>query len=268
MIVGQKRWKSPAKETALKSIGFFRSGPGGAPYPAVIEKDQLLFELITEGAVYNPSGNTLHGVGTVFLHRQGQETVSRTEGDGFYACRTACFHRDWASPPVDWPRHFAWEDGDQAISFAEEMLEAFHHTEQDRQVIGDLVWSRFRYQLDLYRRRPSGRDIPPRLAAVLAHIESHYVEPLGVDALASRIGLSASHLHAEFRQYLGITPHQHLINHRMRSARHKLATTGEPIKSVAEAVGYANPENFCRAFKKYSGLSAAAYRKKYRTYEG
>ena len=57
--------------------------------------------------------------------------------------------------------------------------------------------------------------------------------------------------------------HQHLILQRMRSARHKLVTTGAPIKSIATDVGYANTENFCRAFKKHCGLTAAAYRRKF-----
>jgi AraC-like DNA-binding protein len=52
----------------------------------------------------------------------------------------------------------------------------------------------------------------------------------------------------------------------MRSARHKLVTTGAPIKSIAMDVGYANTENFCRAFKKHCGLTAAAYRRKFIPY--
>jgi AraC-like DNA-binding protein len=105
------------------------------------------------------------------------------------------------------------------------------------------------------------------LAAVLSYIERHYGEDLGIEALAARVGLSASHLHAEFREHLGLSPHQHLIGQRMRAAQHRLATTGDPIKMVAKAVGYANTENFCRAFKKHAGFTAAAYRRKYRTYE-
>lgn len=253
--------------SALQSIGFYRSPPGGSPTPAVIGPEHLLFELITEGAVYVPGEGTLQGVGAVFVQRPGQQTVSRTEGNGRYACMTARFFLKRVSPWVEWPRCFLWEDSREALRFAEKMLHAFHRGGQDRGVIGDLVWSQFRYQLDRYRSHPVARGIPPRLAAVLAHIEAHHAEPLGLNLLAERIGLSASHLHAEFRAQLGVTPHQYLIGQRMRAAQHRLATTGDPVKAVAEAVGYANIENFCRAFKKHTGLTAAAYRKKYRTYE-
>jgi len=258
---------APKKLVALESIGFYRSGAGGAPQPAVTQKGYLLFELITDGAVYVPGGDTLQGVGAVFLHQAGEETVSRTEGGGRYACMTAQFFSGRVSPWVKWPRYFVWEDPGEALRFAEDMLHAFHHAGQDPGVIGDLVWSQFRYQLDRYQRRPFTRGIPPRLAVVLSHIERHYGEDLGIGALAARVGLSASHLHAEFREHLGLTPHQQLISQRMRAAQHRLATTGDPIKVVARAVGYANTENFCRAFKKYGDLTAAAYRRKYRTYE-
>jgi AraC-like DNA-binding protein len=87
-----------------------------------------------------------------------------------------------------------------------------------------------------------------------------------VEDLAAHFGLSASHLHARFREHVGMTPHQHLILQRMRSARHLLVTTSAPIKSIARDVGYANPENFCRAFKKHCGLTAAAYRRKFIPY--
>lgn len=168
---------------------------------------------------------------------------------------------------VEWPRWFLWEDSREALDFARRMLRAFHQDGQDREVIGDLIWSQYRYEMERYLRHAQGRGIPPRLAAVLSQIERRYAEPIGIEELATEIGLSASHLHAEFREHLGTTPHQQLIHQRMRVAQHQLATTGDPIKAVAVAVGYANTENFCRAFKKHTGITAAAYRQKYRLYQ-
>jgi AraC-like DNA-binding protein len=251
---------------ALQSIGFYRSPNGGAPQPAVIGAEHIFFELITEGAVYAPGERTLQGVGAVFVHRPGQKTVYQTEGQGRYACMIARFMVKRVNPWVEWPRYFPWSEPEEAVRFATEMLHAFHREGQDLGVIGDLVWSQFRYQLDRYQSHPMARGIPPRLAVVLAHMEENYGQALGLDALAARIGLSASHLHAEFRQHLGITPHQYLIGQRMQAAQHQLATTGTPIKAVAAAVGYGNTENFCRSFKKHTGLTAAAYRKKFRFY--
>ena len=248
----------------MESIGWYVSGPGGAIAPARIPKNRLLFELITEGAVYAPGGELLHGVGTIFVHRPGEETIWRTAGSGRYACMTARFHLKRVPSDVSWPRWFVWGEPGGALGFAEEMLHAFHHAGMNRRSIGELVWSQFCFRLESHQRHATGKGIPARLAAVLNHIESHYDVPLGIEDLAQAIGLSSSHLHALFREHLGMTPHQHLILERMRAARHRLATSGDPIKAVASGVGYANTESFCRAFKQHTGLTAASYRKKYR----
>lgn len=252
----------------LERIGWFTSGSGGAPSPARIPKGQLLFELITEGSVFAPDGKTLCGVGSVFVHRSGEETIWRSPEGGHYACMTAQFRLRRSAGGEGWPRYFPWEPPAGALLFAEEMLHAFHHTGLDRRVIGSLVWSEFCFRFESFRCHAAGRGIPTRLQAVLKQIEDHHASPLGVEDLAKGAGLSSSHLHALFREHLGMTPHQHLILERMRAARHRLATSADPIKSVATAVGYANTESFCRAFKQHSGLTAASYRKKYRHYHG
>ncbi|MCK9589019.1 MAG: AraC family transcriptional regulator [Terrimicrobiaceae bacterium] len=131
---------------------------------------------------------------------------------------------------------------------------------------GDLIWSQFRFRLEESRRPAKHQAMPPLVASVMSHMDRLYAEPLGVEDLAAHFGLSASHLHAQFREHAGMTPHQHLILQRMRSARHKLVTTSDPIKSIAREAGYANTENFCRAFKKHCGLTAANYRRKFIPY--
>lgn len=253
-------------KAALESVGHFVSGPGGAERPAIIPPNVLLFELITEGSVYSPGGDDLHGVGTIFAHSAGQSTVCRSPDDGFYACMTARFRVGRRPGRFAWPRAFRWPDISAALRFSEEALFAFHHTDADRAVLGDLIWSQFRFRLEEFRRLAKHEAISPLVASVMNHIDRRYAEPLGVEDLAARFGLSASYLHAQFRQHVGQSPHQCLILQRMRAARHKLVTTGEPIKAIAQDVGYANTENFCRAFRKHCGLTAAAYRRKYLPY--
>ncbi len=253
-------------KTALVSVGHYVSPPGGAEKPSIIPAKLLLFELITEGAVYSPGGKDLHGVGSVFAHHPGESTVSRTPGDGHYACMTASYRLDRLPRRFAWPRVFQWTVAGDALRFSEEVLFAFHHTDLDHGVLGDLIWSQFRFRFEEFRRSAKHRSIPPLLAGVMSHMDSLYAQPLGVEDLAAHFGLSASYLHAQFRNHAGMTPHQYLILQRMRGARHKLVTTGDPIKSIARDVGYTNTENFCRAFKKHCGLTAAAYRAKFIPY--
>jgi AraC-like DNA-binding protein len=161
---------------------------------------------------------------------------------------------------------FQWAEVPEVLRFSQEAVFAFHHTGGDRTVLGDWIWSQLRFRHEEFRRRAARQAIPPAVAEAISHLDRHYAEPLGIGDLAARCGLSISHLHAQFRAHTGMSPHQHLILQRMRSARHQLVTTREPIKSIARDVGYANTENFCRAFKKHCGLTAAAYRRKFLPY--
>lgn len=251
---------------ALDTVGHYISDLGGAGKPLIIPANFVLFELITEGTVYAPDAEYLHGVGAIFVHHPGQSTVCRSPSQGYYACMTARFQLDLLPRPYAWPRVFQWSDINEAVRFSQEMLYAFHHTDVDRSVLGDLIWSQFRFRLEEFRRMTKHQAIPPLVAEIINHLDRHYAESLSIEDLAAHFGLSASHLHAQFREHAGMTPHQHLILQRMRSARHRLVTTGEPIKAIAREVGYANAENFCRAFKKHCGLTAAAYRRKFIPY--
>lgn len=81
--------------------------------------------------------------------------------------------------------------------------------------------------------------------------------------MAKAADVSVSHLHMLFRSHLGESPHQYLIQKRLRIAGHALATGNLSIKAVASEVGYPNAENFCRAFRKFFGRSASEYRQAY-----
>jgi AraC-like DNA-binding protein len=252
--------------TSLRSIGYYTSPRGGAPSPHRVERGSLLFELITAGTVYAPDSDKLCPPGWVFVHHPGEKTVWLTEAEGHYECLTAAFEIPHDMRPESWPRAFRWQDAETAVTFAHEMLHAFHHTAVDREILGDVVWSRLRFQLDHFKRQESRRDIPPRVSEVMAYIDNHFAEAPSIDVLADHVGMSASHLHARFRQFVAMTPHQYVIRRRMRSARHRLATTMVPIKSIASEVGYANTESFCRAFKQHFKTTAAIYRKTYMIY--
>jgi AraC-like DNA-binding protein len=93
-------------------------------------------------------------------------------------------------------------------------------------------------------------------------MKQELARPLPVDVLAGKVGMSPSHFHTRFREAMQQTPYQYLVQQRMRAARLRLVTTQDPVKAIAADVGYANTENFCRAFKQHTGMTAAQFRKK------
>jgi len=205
----------------------------------------------------------LHTEGAVFCHRLGQESVSISPPDGYYHCYVAWFEDDPAEFPADWPRVFQWRDRKSMHAFMAEMLDAFHYAALDRNRIGDLLFARLALELERSRSLTRSQATPPQLRLATDFINRNYVKPISLDDVAKAADISVSHLHMLFRTQLGESPHQYLIQKRLRSASHSLSTGNAPIKTVAAQVGYPNAESFCRAFRKFFGLSASEYRQAY-----
>ena len=65
-----------------------------------------------------------------------------------------------------------------------------------------------------------------------------------------------------FKERLGLSPHQALIRRRMLVARELLASTNDPIKSVAAKCGFPTSSAFCVQFKKATQHSPKEYRER------
>ena len=250
-------------ESSLTHVGLYVSELGGSRGPARIAAGKLLFEVITAGCVYSPSGTELRRPGWVFCHSGGEQTIWQSEPDSHYECLILRFDLSKVRTPENWPRSFFWDNAESAITFAHETLYAFHHTNVARDILGDLIWSHLRFKLDQFRRSRTERNVPSRISRAIRHIERYYSQDVGIQELADEVAMSPSHLHAQFKKFVEMSPHQYLIMQRMREAKHSLVTTDDPIKAISHHVGYANTENFCRAFKRYFKTTAATYRMRY-----
>ncbi|MEX2607717.1 MAG: AraC family transcriptional regulator [Kiritimatiellia bacterium] len=250
----------------LSRIGYFISGKGGAEIPSVIQPNTLYFELITRGKVRNPANTEWRTPGWIFAHRPGQETIHVSPPDSHYECMTAHFQTDTCQDVCEWPREFRWEESEEAVRFAGEMVYAFHHSEIEHTVLGDFILAQFRFRLKQDQVRSTRNEIPARIAEVMEIMDRQLHTRLSIEDLAAQVDVSASHLFAEFKAATAKSPHQYLIQQRMSAARHRLVTTLDPVKAIAYDIGYTNTENFCRSFKRATGLTAASFRKKYRVY--
>ncbi|WP_017464089.1 helix-turn-helix transcriptional regulator [Dyella ginsengisoli] len=100
-----------------------------------------------------------------------------------------------------------------------------------------------------------------RLAGLLATLQAHPERDWTAADMAARVGLSASRLHAVFREELDTTPQAWLTDRRIERAQRWLADTSLPLAEIALACGYADQSAFTRAFGRAVGLPPAAYRR-------
>jgi AraC family transcriptional regulator, arabinose operon regulatory protein len=84
--------------------------------------------------------------------------------------------------------------------------------------------------------------------------------PWRVAELAQSCGLSEPHFYRKFKQATGSTPIDWLRRERINHARRRLLESNDPIKQVAEQVGYNDAFFFSRDFKRYTGVAPKNYR--------
>lgn len=99
-----------------------------------------------------------------------------------------------------------------------------------------------------------------RVRSVAAHMRRHHERPVRLEELARMANLSISHFSAVFRKELGFSPLDYLIRTRIRRACQLLDTSGDSLKQIAEAVGFADPLYFSRVFRAVHGVSPSQYR--------
>jgi transcriptional regulator GlxA family with amidase domain len=97
----------------------------------------------------------------------------------------------------------------------------------------------------------------------LAWIAENYAIPTPVTALAERSGLTRRTFARRFLAATGQRPIDHVQALRIEGARQRLETGTTPIDDVGYEVGYEDPTFFRRLFKRMTGVTPAAYRRKY-----
>ncbi|WP_044560023.1 AraC family transcriptional regulator [Azospirillum sp. B4] len=102
-----------------------------------------------------------------------------------------------------------------------------------------------------------------RLNALLARLHAAPEHPWTVDAMARVAGLSASRLHALFREELDQTPQAYVASLRLERVMDQLAATTLSIAQIAYQAGYADQSALTRALRRATGLTPAAYRRQH-----
>jgi AraC family transcriptional regulator len=99
-----------------------------------------------------------------------------------------------------------------------------------------------------------------RLTDVIDYIQSNLSTNLGVADIARVALMSPFYFGKLFKQSTGHTPHQYVLEQRVRKAQILLANTDLPLIQVASAIGMANQSHFTSMFKAKLGITPRQYR--------
>ncbi|MFD0412428.1 helix-turn-helix domain-containing protein [Streptomyces sp. NPDC127108] len=106
------------------------------------------------------------------------------------------------------------------------------------------------------------------LAALFAWAVERLDQPLTVEDLAGRAGMSSRHLTRHFRAATGTTPLQWLLTQRIHRAQELLETTDDSVDAVAEATGMGTATTLRRHFNRTVGVPPDTYRRTFRARSG
>jgi len=98
------------------------------------------------------------------------------------------------------------------------------------------------------------------LAEATIIVEREYAAPLSLDDVARRVATSRRQLQRAYAEIGATTFRDHVTAVRMRRAGELLADSSARVTDVAERVGYRQPAQFAKAFRRYHGCAPSEFR--------
>lgn len=146
---------------------------------------------------------------------------------------------------------------DGAFSDALLRLLQLAESETDMAVLGDarlreLYYAILKGEAGAFAREAYG--VGNAIARSIAHVSSNLNEPVSIDDMAARAGMSRAVFHRKFKQATTMSPLQFVKSMRLNNAAMKIAE-GMTVAEAAMDAGYVSPSQFSREFKRIYGQS-------------
>jgi AraC family transcriptional regulator len=93
------------------------------------------------------------------------------------------------------------------------------------------------------------------LTLVKEYITEHLHQDLKLDEIASIAQLSSYHFLRLFKQSMGTTPHQYILQCRLNQAKYLLQHSNLSVVEIAARTGFSDQSHFTRYFKRMSGTT-------------
>ena len=110
-------------------------------------------------------------------------------------------------------------------------------------------------------QRPATVELRSSLYAdAVAIVDREYASELSLDDIARRVASSRRQLQRAYAEIGDTTFRDHLTGVRMDRAAELLARRGVTVREVAHRVGYRQPAQFAKAFRRHHGVAPSDFR--------
>jgi transcriptional regulator GlxA family with amidase domain len=101
-----------------------------------------------------------------------------------------------------------------------------------------------------------------RLSYVIQYIQRHLSEDISIEDLSKKACMSTSHFYRTFRNEMGMSPVNFIMEQRIAKAKKLLKETNLSIQEVGYRCGFNNLSYFNRVFKREEALTPTNFRMK------
>lgn len=224
--------------------------PGYGIQPAIRKYTLIHYVFRGKGTLFNAEGSHPVHAGQAFLIRKGELAHYQADTeDPWYYCWIG-FDGDLASrfdtlPTILTPPESIFS---QIIKAAETPTEA------EYRMAGELFHLYAELSSSHSRRNPYVRQVEN-------FIRLSYMRPLRIGQIAQQLNLDRRYLARLFKEQVGISMQQYLLQVRMEAADQYL-NQGYSVRESAKMSGYEDISNFSKLYLKHFGRSPATRRKK------
>ncbi|BDA66277.1 transcriptional regulator, AraC family [Calothrix sp. PCC 7716] len=101
-----------------------------------------------------------------------------------------------------------------------------------------------------------------QLRRVIDYMQANLAQDLSILDLATLANMSESHFSRSFKQSVGITPYQYLLQQRVERAKQLLKQQAISISDIALDCGFANQTHLTKVFRQMTGMTPKTYQKR------
>ncbi|WP_412989178.1 AraC family transcriptional regulator [Pediococcus siamensis] len=115
-----------------------------------------------------------------------------------------------------------------------------------------------KYMISNPRNEPVYQDV---IEPIISLVQSHYSQELDIKDFAKYSNYSEQYIHEVFRKFVGTTPHQYLLQFRIKKAKEFLMNNPElSVEEIRKKVGFNTSSHFISVFKKMENVTPGKFK--------
>ena len=270
-VVNRHITRDGSKETAVPGLTLFRAS-SASEYDATVYQPSLC--IVAQGAKevvvgeeayqYDPSSSLLVSVDLPATSRVVEASPDRPCLVVVIALDMAMvgelLAKVWTLPTSNGSgRGVCLAPMDDQLMGAVERLLVLLDAPQDIETLAPLILQEITYRVMTGPQGARLRQIASagapayRISKAIQWLRMNFTEPLSIDSLAKRVGLSTSSLHQHFKNVTAMSPLQFQKRLRLQEARRLLLAESIDASEAAYRVGYESPSQFSREYRRMYG---------------